>query len=478
MNSQTRTSRNFNSLAFFKFMYSIIPCGGSGTRLWPLSRKNFPKQFLKLYSDKSLLQETFLRMQEVVPKENIYFVTNEENYFNVLNQIKEVWTDFSKTQVLKEPKSLNTMPAITLGVKYLKDKIRVDENAPILMAYADHYIGDKETYIKIAKNALSKIGNNLGAIGIKPTMAHTGLGYIKKGEKIGDYYEVEGFKEKPDEKTAEEFFKSGEYLWNAGMYLFTTKTFSEEVERHAPDINSIFQKDYDAFVEDFANLPSIAIDYAISEKSDRLIAFEGDFGWSDIGSFDVLAGILADKKDENPKHVSIDSKNVFVHSVNDGLIVTSGVEDIIVIENNDSILVQKMGESNDGVKKVVEFLKEKNYPELNDNVIGYRPWGKYEVLIDEKNHKVKKITVYPESKLSLQSHKRRSEHWVVVKGTADVVNGENELTLQENESTYIPAGAKHRLANSGKTSLEIIEVQTGDYLEEDDIERYDDAYGR
>ena len=348
-------------------MYSIILCGGSGTRLWPLSRKNFPKQFLKLYSDKSLLQETFLRMQEVVPKENIYFITNGENYFNVLNQIREIYADFLESQIIKEPESRNTMPAIALAAKYLEEKIKIEKEAPIIMVPSDHYIGDKETYIKIAKMALSEIGDNLGTIGIKPTMAHTGLGYIKKGEKINDYYKVEGFREKPDEKTAQEFLKSGQYLWNAGMYLFDVKTLAEELEKHAPEFYSLFEKDFDTFLKDFKALPAIAIDYAISEKSDRMITFEGDFDWSDIGSFDVLAEILAKKKDDNPKHISIDSKNVFIHSANDKLVVVSGMEDVIVIENNDSILVQKMGESNDGVKKVVEYLKEKNYPELSDN---------------------------------------------------------------------------------------------------------------
>lgn len=459
-------------------MYCIILCGGSGTRLWPLSRKNFPKQFLKLYSDKSLLQETFLRMKEVVPEENIYFVTNEENYYNVLNQIKEVFQDFQESRVIREPKSLNTMPAITLAVKYLQDKIKIKETDPIIEVHSDHYIGDKETYVKIAKNALSKVGDNLGAIGIIPTMAHTGLGYIKKGEKIDDYFKVEAFKEKPDQKTAQEFVESGQYLWNAGMYLFSAKTFSEEMEKYASEIYTAFSKSYEDFFADFSNLPGVAIDVALSEKSQRMLAFEGEFGWSDIGSFDVLAEILSKKKDSNSKHISIDSKNVFVHSAGNGLIVTSGVEDIIVIENNDSILVQKMGKSNDGVKKVVEFLKEKNYPELSDNIIGYRPWGKYEVLIDQPNYKVKKITVNPNSKLSLQSHSKRAEHWVVVKGTAQVVNGEEILALKEGESTFIPIGHKHRLENKNDKRLEIIEVQSGDYLEEDDIVRYDDVYNR
>lgn len=459
-------------------MYSIILCGGSGTRLWPLSRKNFPKQFLKLYSDKSLLQETFLRMKEIVPQKNIYFVTNEENYFNVFNQVKEIYAGFKESQVLKEPESRNTMPAIALAVKYLKDEIKIDKNMPIMMVPSDHYIGKREAYIETAKNALGKIGNNLGTIGIKPTMAHTGLGYIKKGEKLGDYYKVDGFKEKPDGKTAKQFFESGEYLWNAGMYLFSAKAMSEELKKHAPESYALFEKDYQFFIRNFSSLPAVAIDVAISEKSDRMVVFDGDFDWSDIGSFDVLAEILKRKKDKNPKHVAIDSKNVFAYSANNGLIVTSGLQDVIVIENNDSILVQKMGESNDGVKKVVEYLKEKDYPELSDSIVGYRPWGKYEVLIDGDNHKVKKITVYPGKSLSLQMHKRRAEHWVVVKGVADVIKGKDSFILQENESTYIPVETRHRLSNSGKDNLEIIEVQTGNYLEEDDIVRFDDAYGR
>ena len=459
-------------------MYCIILCGGSGTRLWPLSRKNFPKQFLKLYSDKSLLQETFLRMKEVVPEENIYFVTNEENYYNVLNQIREVFQDFQESRVIREPKSLNTMPAITLAVKYLQEIIKIKETDPIIEVHSDHYIGDKDAYVRIAKNALSKVGNNLGAIGIIPPMAHTGLGYIKKGEKIDDYFKVEAFKEKPDQKTAQEFLDSGQYLWNAGMYIFNAKTFSEELEKYASEIYSSFSNSYENFCANFSNLPSIAIDVALSEKSERMLVFEGEFGWSDIGSFDVLAEISSKKKDSNPKHISIDSKNVFVHSANNGLIVTSGVEDVIVIENNDSILVQKMGESNDGVKKVVEFLKENDYSELSDNVIGYRPWGKYEILIDQPKYKVKKITVNPNSKLSLQSHKRRAEHWVVVMGEATIVNGEKNLKLKEGESTFIPAGHKHRLGNDENERLEIIEVQSGDYLEEDDIVRYDDVYNR
>lgn len=420
-------------------------------------------------------------MKEFIPQENIYFVTNEESYYNVLNQIREVYEDFKETQIIREPKSLNTMPAITLAVKYLQDLVKIDETSPIIMVPSDHYIGDKEKYIKVVKNSFSEIGSNFGTIGITPTCAHTGLGYIKKGEKAKGCFKVDSFKEKPDQKTAQEFLDSGKYLWNAGMYIFSAKTFSEEMQRYCPEIYSSFEKSFEEFSENFDSLPSIAIDYAISEKSDRMVTFEGDFDWSDIGSFDALAEILDKIKDKNPKHVMVDSKNVFIHSANNGLIVTSGLEDVIVVENNDSILVQKRGNSNDGVKKVVEYLKEKNMPELDDNIVVYRPWGKYEVLMEKPGYKVKKITVNPNSKLSLQSHDRRAEHWVVVKGKARVTNGKNGdevLDLKTGESTFIPIGYKHRLENVEKEKLEIIEVQSGDYLEEDDIMRYEDTYNR
>ncbi|EKE19943.1 MAG: hypothetical protein ACD_8C00080G0005 [uncultured bacterium] len=458
-------------------MYSIILCGGSGTRLWPLSRKNFPKQFLKLYSDNSLLQETFLRMKKVVPAKNIFLVTNSENYFNVFNQIREVYPQIIKEQIITEPASLNTAPAIALGVKYLTDVIKIKKDQPIIINPADHYIGKPEAYIEVVKSAMKKVGNNLGTIGITPIAPETGFGYIKKGKKEAGFWKLEAFKEKPDRETAQEYLKSGEYVWNSGMYIFNAKTFTDELKKHAPKLFTQYKNSFEKFVKDFENLDNEAIDTAISEKSKKGIVFEGDFGWSDIGSFDALAEVTEQKGKNKSRHVLLDSKNVFVHSSTNRLVTTIGVEDLVVVENNDCILIHKRGRS-DEVKKIVSYLKENNYKEIEHNIEVQRPWGKYEVLIDEKNHKVKKITVHPGSTLSLQSHNRRAEHWVVVKGTAGVVNGENLLVLHENESTYIPAKAKHRLSNPGKTSLEIIEVQTGDYLEEDDIIRYEDNYGR
>ncbi len=458
-------------------MYAIILCGGSGTRLWPLSRKNFPKQFLKLYSDYSLLQETFLRMQKVMPAENIFLITNKDNYFNVFNQLRDIYPELTETQIITEPASLNTAPAIALGMKYLAEKIGVGKKESVMILPADHYIGKPELFVAVAKGAIAAVGDHIGTIGITPLSPETGFGYIKKGKQEDGYFIVDAFVEKPNKEIAQQYLQSGQYVWNSGMYLFNFQTFAGELEKYSPKLFKAFEKNYIEFAKSFGTLEAEPIDTAISEKSSKVIVFEGDFGWSDIGSFDALADVLGEKEALQGRHILIDSKNVFVHSSTNRLITAIGVQDLVVVENNDCILIHKRGQSED-VKKVVNYLKENNYKEIQHNIEVQRPWGKYEVLIEDKNHKVKKITVYPGASLSLQSHKLRSEHWVVVKGAAKVLNGENSLVLQENESTYIPAGSKHQLANPGKLNLEIIEVQTGDYLEEDDIERYDDIYGR
>lgn len=458
-------------------MYALILCGGSGTRLWPLSRKNFPKQFLKLYSDNSLLQETFLRMQKVMSPKNIFLVTNEENFFNVYNQLRDIYPQISKEQIITEPASLNTAPAIALGMRYLTEKVKIKKDEPVIILPADHYIAKPQVFVKIVKLAMGKVGNFIGTIGITPLAPETGFGYIKKGRRENGYFIVDAFKEKPDRQTAQQYLASKQYVWNSGMYIFSAKTFASELKKHSPKLYEKYTQKFEEFSKNFSKLAAEAIDTAISEKSDKVIVFEGDFGWSDIGSFDALADVLGEKKATQNRHILLDSKNVFVHSSTNRLVTTIGVEDLVVVENNDCILIHKRGRSED-VKKVVNYLKENNYKEIEHNIEVQRPWGKYEVLIDEKNHKVKKITVYPGASLSLQSHQHRSEHWVVVKGTANVINGENQLVLHENESTYISATAKHRLSNFGKVLLEIIEVQTGDYLEEDDIVRYDDTYGR
>jgi mannose-1-phosphate guanylyltransferase/mannose-6-phosphate isomerase len=452
-------------------------CGGSGTRLWPSSRKNFPKQFLSFFNNHSLLQETFSRVNDIMPKENIFLVTNRENVFNVLHQIHEIEPDFDKQQILIEPASLNTAPAITYAIKHLAQKVGVNFETPVIFLPADHYIADRENFLSVVKNAMAKVGNFIGTIGITPTKAETNYGYIKKGEKSGEYYNVEAFKEKPNLETATEYLAHGGYLWNSGIYFFKIRTFADELKKHSPEMHNLLKQNFDIFLEQFINLPSISFDYAISEKSDRVVVFEGDFGWSDIGSFDGLADIFGEQMSKNPRHINIDSKNIFIYSPTDRLIATLGVEDLIIVENRDSILVHKRGRGEE-VKKIVDHLSKNRLKELEHNLLVHRPWGKYEILIEDKAHQVKKIVVYPGAKLSLQSHYHRVEHWVVVKGLAKIVLGDEEILLRENESTFIPALTRHRLENPGKINLEIIEVQTGSYLGEDDIQRYEDVYNR
>lgn len=343
-------------------MYSVILCGGSGTRLWPMSRKIFPKQFLKLYGDKSLLQETYLRIRELLPATHIFFVTNQDNAQTVLEQVRDIEKDFPEDQIIIEPAARNTAPAIALAMKYLAEKIKIDENEQVLFLPSDHYIGKKEAYLKTVEQALSIKEDCIGTIGIVPTKAETGYGYIRKGEeKFDDAFSVLEFKEKPDRVTAEKYLDSGEYLWNSGMYFFNTRTFFQELRAYAPEIASFFEDDFATVLTRYASAPAVSIDYAVSEKSKRVVVFAGDFGWSDIGSFDSLADIIG----HNPaaRHIGIDSKNVYTYSTENRLIATIGVEDLIVVETKGSILICKRGHSED-VKKVVEKLKENEEREL------------------------------------------------------------------------------------------------------------------
>ncbi len=456
-------------------MYSLILCGGSGTRLWPLSRKNFPKQFLNLYGENSLIQETYLRMKELTSSEKIYFITNKANFFNVYNQIRNIEKDFNKEQILIEPDSLNTAPALTFAIKHLLENVKINPDEHIIVAPSDHFIINKKDFVKTISNFQNEIKDQIGTIGITPSKPETGFGYIKKGLKTDkSFYKVEEFVEKPNKETAKSYLESGQYVWNSGIYIFSSKTFVRETKKHAPEIYKLLTLDFNQFIENYSKMPNISLDFAISEKSNNIIVCESRFEWSDIGSFDSLAEISEKNK---TRHLFLDSKNIFVNSTSDKLIATIGVENLNIIETSDCILVQKQGQA-EKVKDIVKELKKRKAKELNDSVIVYRPWGSFEVLIDTPTYKVKKIVVYPGAKLSLQAHHHRAEHWTVVRGMAEVTNGEKKLFLHENESTFIPVLTTHRLQNPGKINIEMIEVQTGNYLEEDDIIRYDDEFGR
>ncbi len=343
-------------------MYSVILCGGSGTRLWPLSRKNYPKQFLNLYSEHSLLQETYLRMRRIMPMDRIYFMTNQDGYPNVLEQIHAIDRDFEVSQVIIEPKSLNTAPAMACAIKYLHSEKRASEDESVLFLPSDHYIGNVESYLATVKMAFDTVGDHVGTIGISATLPETGYGYIRKGTAKDEYFEVLQFCEKPEKSVAEAYLRSGEYVWNSGMYLMTVGTFLRETATHAPEIADRLKGSWSDFIEDFPTLPSISFDYAVSEKSKEVIVYEGDFGWSDIGSFDSLAEISGGTAAET-RHIDIDSKNTFVHSAGDRLVATIGLEDIAIIETADALLVYRRGRAEE-VKKIVEKLKESGAKEI------------------------------------------------------------------------------------------------------------------
>lgn len=437
-------------------MYSVILCGGSGTRLWPLSRKNFPKQFLKLYSKHSLLQETFLRIRKLSPQKKIFFVTNKENSFHVLNHIRELENNFPENHILIEPKSLNTAPAIALAIKYLIEKFKVNLNDPIFFLPSDHHIKNEKKFLNLIKLAKKETGNNIGTIGLTPLKPETGFGYIEKGEKNNHFFKVIDFKEKPNKKLAKKYVDSGKYVWNAGIYFFNAKTFLEEIKKHAPLINKILKYNLNNFIKNFSKMPNISIDFALSEKSKKVIVFEGEFGWSDIGSFDGLSDLIKNKN--NNRHININSKNVFVHSESDHLIATIGLDDIIIVENKDSILIKKRGQSSE-VKKIVKHLKEKNIKELNHLSSSLKDWGNFEILKQEKKYKIKKITIYPNKKIKFKTTKNKIKILTALDGSVNIFYKYKKIKLNKNENILIPANTNYYLENTEKLEIKIIELE-------------------
>lgn len=461
----------------------VILAGGTGSRLWPLSRELYPKQLLQLIDQTSLLQTTLLRAADLPEALPPIVVVGEEHRFITRTQIDEL-NRFGEYAILLEPIGRNTAPAICAAAEYCRRNGAGD--AILLVLPADHLVRDQERFVAVVSEAAELAGR--GAIvtfGITPQYPETGYGYIERGAGV----EVVSFKEKPDRALAEQYLASGNYFWNSGMFAFSVESFLAEMHEHAPEIVARMAQAVDGGRRDgcfyrldrvqMEKCPSDSIDYALMEKTAKAAVVAADLGWSDIGSWQALWQVLDKDARGNVCQGDVllhDTSNCLVRSEN-MLVAAVGLADTLVVETADAVLVAPLSRSQD-VKRIVEHLKREKRKELLSHATVYRPWGSYTVLEEQSRFQMKRITVNPGAKLSLQMHHHRYEHWVVVTGTARVTNGDSVILLHENESTYIPAGTVHRLENPGVIALELIEVQIGSYLGEDDIVRFDDAYGR
>jgi mannose-1-phosphate guanylyltransferase/mannose-6-phosphate isomerase len=472
----------------------VILAGGGGTRLWPLSREHYPKQFLKLFDDKTLLQNTLSRLDGLnasVDVKNPVIICNEAHRFLVAEQSAQIYKNISN--IILEPKGRNTAPALTVASLN-------NEDAIILMMPADHLISKIELFHDAISAGIEMAQQDyLVTFGIKPNAPETGYGYIHMGEEIKmiksqAVHAISGFTEKPELSIAEDYLSSGKYLWNSGLFMMKASVWLEKIKQYQIEIYDACVNAFKKGTQDgmffrldeasFLNSPSDSIDYAVMEKlavanNDHLAVIPIDVGWSDVGAWSSVWDIH--NKDNNNNHIEGDviaeqTTNCLIKSER-GLIVTIGCKDMVIVDTDDTIMIADKNKAQD-VKKIVDQLKNENRNESLTHRKVYRPWGSYDSIDMGESFQAKRLIVNPGKKLSLQSHAKRAEHWVVVKGVATVTKGEETFLLNENESTYIPLGVKHRLENAGDKLLEIIEVQSGSYLGEDDIVRYDDDFGR
>ncbi|MCE3027170.1 mannose-1-phosphate guanylyltransferase/mannose-6-phosphate isomerase [Salinicola sp. DM10] len=474
----------------------VVMSGGSGSRLWPVSREHYPKQFLKLNSEThSLLQETVLRLEGLPHCRAPLVVCNEQHRFLVAEQLQTLGVVPSR--ILLEPEGRNTAPALALAAMAA---LELDDDPQLLVMPADHVIEQAEAFREAVMTGISLVdAGSLVTFGIRPTTPHTGYGYIRQGASRQDGFQVDAFIEKPDAARAQQYLDSGDYLWNSGIFLFRARQYLSELAEYAPDILQACEASYYARSEDldfvragrdaFAGCRSDSIDYAVMEQTPHACVVPMDPGWNDIGAWDALHALKSRHAGQDGNTVQGD---VLLHQARDNfvrsesrLVAAVGVDNLIIIETDDAVLVTDREHAQD-TKQIVNELKARRRGEWQSHQRVYRPWGHYRTMVISDGFQVKEIVVNPGQTLSLQMHHHRAEHWVVVQGTARVTQGESErengkldsFLLSEDESTYISLGTVHRLENPGKIPLRLIEVQTGSYLGEDDIVRFDDVYGR
>jgi len=474
----------------------VVLSGGSGSRLWPLSRELYPKQLLPLAGNLTMLQETVDRLKGVAELTAPLVVSNDHHRFMVAQQLLDI--GHAAQAIILEPAGRNTAPAVAVAAL----QAQADGDDPVLLILpADHVVKDAQALCSAVTAAYPlALEKKLITFGIVPTAAETGYGYIKAGETLSPSftnhpspitaYNVDRFVEKPDRATAEQYLQSGDYYWNSGMFMFKASRYLEELQKFAPEMLTACRESLSKAKNDldfvrldnaaFASCPSDSIDYTVMEKTDAAAVIPLDAGWSDVGSWSALWEVCPKDTSGNVINGDVvlhDVTNSYLHTENGRLLAVVGLNDLVVVDTSDAVLVTKKERCQE-VKEIVNLLKQAKRDEALTHRKVYRPWGNYEAIDRSDRFQVKRITVKPGGTLSQQMHHHRAEHWIVVKGTAKITKGDEVLLLSENQSTYIPLGVSHRLENPGKIDLELIEVQSGGYLGEDDIVRFDDIYGR
>mgnify|MGYP000937848527 CR=1 FL=1 len=466
----------------------VILSGGTGSRLWPLSRKQQPKPFIPLPDGENLLRKTYRRVQNLKHAGRVLMVTNRDYYFLSRDTLMEIAPGASsEVSYLLEPQARNTAPAIAAAALWAQEQ--VGEDAVLLVLPSDHLISDHASFAEAVSRAMDLATQGyLVTFGIRPSAPETGYGYIAVGEPLTGGYQVQRFLEKPARAQAESYVADGRHYWNAGIFCFSAKTLLQGMAAHAPEVLVPTQMAYEEaqvngdtwwLGAEFAQSPDISIDYAIMEHAENIAVVPASFDWNDLGAWSAMGQLLPEDSSGNRAHGEVlleQSEDCVVYG-SDRLTALLGVGDLLVVDTPDALLIARKDRDQD-VKKIVDRLKRSGNPLVDTHVTAHRPWGTYTVLEEGDHFKIKRILVKPKEKLSLQMHHHRSEHWIVVSGTAKVVVGKEERLVMTNESTFIPAGTAHRLENPGVIPLILIEVQSGAYLGEDDIVRFEDIYGR